>query len=104
MHITHHQKQNFLIQIIHGQKLISQLRLPQVIQGKKWELDSLASFLKLSYNYWYNTKDDSFLILDIMEKQQLGTMQEFRNKAYKFSRLTRITTETLMLEGIGNLN
>jgi meiotically up-regulated gene 157 (Mug157) protein len=66
----------------------------------------------LSYNYWYNTKDDSFLtnevwlgavnsILDIIEKQQLGTMQEFRNEAYKFSRLTRTTTETLMMEGIG---
>ena len=39
-----------------------------------------------------------------MERQQLDTMQEFRNEAYKFSRLTRITTETLMLEGIGNLN
>lgn len=36
-----------------------------------------------------------------MEKQQLGTMQEFRNEAYKFSRLTRTTTETLMMEGIG---
>jgi meiotically up-regulated gene 157 (Mug157) protein len=36
-----------------------------------------------------------------MEKQQLDTMQEFKNEAYKFSRLTRTTTETLMLEGIG---
>uniref|UniRef100_U9T1C3 Uncharacterized protein n=1 Tax=Rhizophagus irregularis (strain DAOM 181602 / DAOM 197198 / MUCL 43194) TaxID=747089 RepID=U9T1C3_RHIID len=64
--------------------------------GKKWELDSLVSFLKLSHNYWSNTKDDRFLtnkiwleavnsILDIMEKQQLGTMQEFKNEAYKFS-------------------
>ena len=36
-----------------------------------------------------------------MEKQQFGAMQEFKNEAYKFSRLTRTTTETLMLEGIG---
>ncbi|RGB41961.1 Glycoside Hydrolase Family 125 protein [Rhizophagus diaphanus] len=79
---------------------------------KKWELDSLVSFLKLSHNYWSNTKDDRFLtnkiwleavnsILDILEIQQLGTMQEFKNEAYKFSRLTRTTTETLMMEGIG---
>ncbi|CAG8631734.1 13838_t:CDS:2 [Funneliformis mosseae] len=79
---------------------------------KKWELDSLASFLKLSYHYWSHTKDNGFLtsniwleavstILNIMEKQQLGTMQEFGNAAYMFSRLTRTTTETLMMEGIG---
>ncbi|RIA98025.1 Glycoside Hydrolase Family 125 protein [Glomus cerebriforme] len=79
---------------------------------KKWELDSLVSFLKLSHNYWYNTKDDSFLtnqvwleavnvVLNIMEKQQLGTMQEFGNEAYKFTRMTSTTTETLMLNGIG---
>ncbi|RGB40635.1 Glycoside Hydrolase Family 125 protein [Rhizophagus diaphanus] len=78
----------------------------------KWELDSLVSFLKLSHNYWSNTKDDRFLtnkiwleavnsILDILEIQQLCTMQVFKNEAYKFSRLTRTTTETLMMEGIG---
>ncbi|POG67998.1 glycoside hydrolase family 125 protein [Rhizophagus irregularis DAOM 181602=DAOM 197198] len=67
---------------------------------KKWELDSLVSFLKLSHNYWSNTKDDRFLTNKICILE-IHTMQEFKNEAYKFSRLTRTTTETLMMEGIG---
>jgi meiotically up-regulated gene 157 (Mug157) protein len=27
----------------------------------KWEIDSLASFMGLSYNYWTQTGDDSFV-------------------------------------------
>jgi len=28
---------------------------------KKWEIDSLASFMSLSYQYWTQTGDDSFV-------------------------------------------
>lgn len=27
----------------------------------KWEIDSLASFMGLSYQYWHQTGDDSFV-------------------------------------------
>ncbi|CAJ0861799.1 11566_t:CDS:10, partial [Entrophospora sp. SA101] len=79
----------------------------------KWEVDSLASFLKLSFNYWQSTKDERFLkmeiwkkavttILETFEIQRLGTFEELNNEHYLFTRETRTSTETLLLYGKGN--
>ncbi|KAL1923886.1 uncharacterized protein VTP21DRAFT_6921 [Calcarisporiella thermophila] len=84
-----------------------------VVWEAKYELDSLASFLRLSYRYFNATGDASFtknpkwleaakLVVMTMRVQQKGTFEELNHSAYNFTRLTRTTTETLSLNGIGN--
>ncbi|KAG9284859.1 hypothetical protein G9A89_003782 [Geosiphon pyriformis] len=78
----------------------------------KWQVDSLASFLKLSYNFWVHTKDESLIfnitwrkavrkVLATLRDQQSGTIEEFENVAYSFSRESRNPGETLSMGGIG---
>ncbi|KAG9297479.1 hypothetical protein G9A89_020881 [Geosiphon pyriformis] len=78
----------------------------------KWEVDSLAAFMKLSYQYWLHTGDETFilhknwkeaikLILKTIEQQRAATMEEFGQEAYTFTREARTSTETLMLQGRG---
>lgn len=40
---------------------MSLLGLHSKVFEKKWEIDSLASFMSLSYQYWNQTGDDSFV-------------------------------------------
>ncbi|CAG8574138.1 12259_t:CDS:2, partial [Ambispora gerdemannii] len=80
---------------------------------QKWSADSLASFLKLTYHYWKHTKDSSFVrnehwvnatrqALKIFSEQMRGTMEEFGNESYLFTRPTRNSSETLLLNGRDN--
>ncbi|CAG8562474.1 7297_t:CDS:2 [Ambispora gerdemannii] len=78
----------------------------------KWEVDSLAAFLKISYNYWLHTDEKIFIndsnwvnavksVLHTIEEQRKSTLEEFKRPAYAFTRETRTSTETLMLDGRG---
>ncbi|CDK27117.1 unnamed protein product [Kuraishia capsulata CBS 1993] len=81
----------------------------------KWEIDSLASFLTLSNDYYDNTDDTSFMtkewfsamemVLVILQRESSPTFDSRGNILpfyYSFQRDTRIGTETLPLAGTGN--
>lgn len=88
---------------------------PNVVFECKYEIDSLASFLSLSDQYYASTGDASFItpkwlsavqtVLDVIEEQSVGTFGdsgEPNDMTYTFQRQTNIGTETLNLGGIGN--
>ncbi|CAG8462758.1 12083_t:CDS:10 [Ambispora gerdemannii] len=79
---------------------------------EKFGADNLAAFLKLTYHYWKNTNDSSFLqnehwvdamqfAVNVFSEQMRGTMEEFGNEAYLFTRPSRNSSETLLLDGRG---
>lgn len=82
----------------------------------KYEIDSLASFLTLSNEYFENTKDNSFLtetwwsayekILVVFRRESQPTFDKetgFQTRFfYSFQRQTNIGSETLPLSGVGN--
>ena len=77
----------------------------------KFELDSLAAFIKLSRSYIQNSRDFSILTsewketlskcLQIIRIQQSGTDEIFQNPPYLFQRSSNVPTDTLMLSGLG---
>ncbi|KAJ5585023.1 uncharacterized protein N7459_004823 [Penicillium hispanicum] len=81
----------------------------------KYELDSLAHFLKLATDFHANTGSTDFLtdrwfkalqtvlrVIDAESQPTFNTNNEFVTNQYTFQRLTTIGTETLNLQGIGN--
>jgi uncharacterized protein len=81
----------------------------------KYELDSLAAFLRLSTQYWDNTHNPAFLttrwlsaldtVLDVLDSQShptFDTRGQFERNYYTFQRWTNVGTETLNLMGVGN--
>jgi meiotically up-regulated gene 157 (Mug157) protein len=72
----------------------------------KYELDSIAAFLRYSYYYYVNTKDTTpfsstvwtnavYKVVDTIKTQQKGTAQD-QPAAYSFQRETTAPTDTLM--------
>lgn len=82
----------------------------------KYELDSIASFLEVSTNYWQATKDTEFFgkyswlsavqaVLEVANDMMTPTYGEdgrVLESPYSFTRLTDRATETLANDGIGN--
>ncbi|KAF8532869.1 hypothetical protein BDD12DRAFT_868013 [Trichophaea hybrida] len=88
---------------------------PGVVFECKYEIDSLASFLSLSNQYYASTSDASFItplwieaverVLLLIDEQSGGTFTsdgEPNDMIYTFQRKTTVGTETLNLNGIGN--
>ncbi|KAI9484229.1 MAG: meiotically up-regulated gene 157 protein [Benjaminiella poitrasii] len=82
----------------------------------KWEIDSLASFMSLSYQYWNQSGDDSFVnntvwinavesIIETIKHQQEPTFNETTGQVldtnYAFSQTTDRPTETQFINGRG---
>jgi hypothetical protein len=82
----------------------------------KYELDSLAAFLRLSNDFYNSTGSTAFVtrrwllavatLLDVLDSQSLPTFDSdtgaFKPNAYTFQRNTNTATETLGLRGNGN--
>lgn len=89
---------------------------PSFVFECKYELDSLASFLSLTTQFWNHTSSAEPLtsrwftaldtILAVMDEQSKGTFHvktgSFILNEYQFRRETTTGTETLNLGGIGN--
>lgn len=109
-------KQSFLSGNDNGQSdRVTPAYDPAVVFECKYELDSLASFLKLSYTYWLYTKDQSIFtvkwlaaverIIQVLEEQSSPSFDEKtglpKDPVYTFLRNTDSGTETLGLAGRG---
>jgi meiotically up-regulated gene 157 (Mug157) protein len=87
---------------------------PQVsdlVFESKFELDSLAAFLKISRKYIQISGDSSIITsewkvalrkcIDVMILQQAGTEEVLNDPPYLFQRSSNVPTDTLMLSGLG---
>ncbi|KAI8099012.1 meiotically up-regulated gene 157 protein [Halteromyces radiatus] len=89
--------------------------VPQVYEYK-WEIDSLASFFSLSFQYWQTTQDRSFVdspiwmnavekTIDLLRNEQHGTFDPNTGKVLpvdeRFSQTTDRPTETQFQDGRG---
>ena len=99
-----------------GGDTVSPVYDSNVVFECKYELDSLAHFLKLSNELHAHTKSTAFLterwflaldsMMDVLKQQSLPTFNEttgeHMSNEYRFRRTTSIGTETLSLGGLGN--
>lgn len=88
---------------------------PRVVFECKYEIDSLASFIKLSYQYYESSKDSKLFtrewlqaiqrILQVIEEQSQPSFDSethlWNTPRYTFRRSTDAATETLALGGAG---
>ncbi|KAG2227000.1 hypothetical protein INT45_006407 [Circinella minor] len=87
-----------------------------IVFERKWEIDSLASFLGFSYQYWNVTGDATFVqsndwmdavevVIQTIHEQQEPTFNEQTGypmeSYYRFSQSTDRPTESQFLNGIG---
>ncbi|SEM75971.1 hypothetical protein SAMN05192583_1130 [Sphingomonas gellani] len=77
------------------------------VAERKWELDSLCYPMRLAHAYWTATRDPApfdALWAESMARA-VATMREQQRKnddgPYRFERVNRHATETLMLKGVG---
>lgn len=90
---------------------------PSFVFECKYELDSLAHFLALTNDFHQHTGSTEFLrggrwhkavdaLLYVLEQQSVSTFNpdtgRFVRNEYTFQRPTRLGTETLSLDGVGN--
>ncbi|KAJ1950283.1 hypothetical protein EC988_004447 [Linderina pennispora] len=88
---------------------------PKLVFEAKFEIDSLAAFLKLSTAYWEQTKDQRFMstvwrtavanILELLQQLQMPTVDKngkMNNPTVRFSRESTSPTETSFGHGQGN--
>ena len=99
-----------------GGDLVSPVYDSNVVFECKYELDSLAHFLKLGNEFFHYTHSTAFLtdrwysalesVMEVVEQQSLPTFNETTGalsmNEYRFRRQTTIGTETLNLQGLGN--
>ncbi|KAJ3186162.1 hypothetical protein HDU85_007601 [Gaertneriomyces sp. JEL0708] len=83
---------------------------PIVWEGK-WEVDSVAAFLRLANSFYDATSDSTFInddfiravnaILDTVKEQQRGSNEEMDSPAYMFKRVCDVGSDTLVMGGRG---
>lgn len=85
------------------------------VHERKYELDSLASVLRLVNGYYAATRDGTIFedrvlraierIIDVIRYEQQGLLEQpypSDERGYRFQRSTSSATDTLGLEGLGN--
>jgi meiotically up-regulated gene 157 (Mug157) protein len=87
--------------------LQDQTEMKPGVAERKWEIDSLCYFLRLSYEYWKEMGDKSPYDATWVEaaKAVIRTFREQQRKdgkgPYRFLRASNRPTETMMLDGYG---